>query len=819
MPLEEKHFFDNDIKGIISATLVLADGRIACAGETKTAGKGREGLLLIFDPSGQRAPIRKTFSNYTGDDAFLALTETVDGSLLLAGESHGKAWLCRTDEQAENGTTLSTGQLAPLKGLVRLGDGSIMATSLENGQLLLHRIGAQEISSPILPWAEKDGIKIKYINAVQADPNTGGAWICGQTVQGRTYVIHIKQDGREIDNNRKQFSKGDIFGNMYVCQDGSLLLSGVRLDDSGGQAQYGYVYQLLQEQTTSLPVPVSAFHYYTNAICRAQDKMTFVHIKSTHDEQPDTLLQFGKHPSIKAELPHQIEHSHLLTHPDGTVWLIGNKKDRSIYFMWCGRTTPSVTGRDSLTWSKKARLVSQDGSLKQNDLCSEPRSLHPSGQPKAKVRAEVGEWLKPGERASIGFSIENVGQAASDQLTVLTEVVGNKSVVAISPFQKNLLLPPLERGTSLPVYIAIRGKEDYGGSETVTIAIRVLENGLTVLTDSICIFFKPTYRNLNIISPKPNEERDFVTKDASQTLTIEFYSESNDSNNLQKRIRRYVGDNEKPINQLKIVSVEKEKDFYRFTVEVSIDLNKGINLLKFNILGQVETKLAIIRKRPDIYLLAIGQNVNGLKFPAKDAQDFAQLIDQQQGNGEIDNVYPILVSSNSRDVIVDSIDRMEKKLKLRSGGGLKNDYFIFYYSGHGSIKNGNFAIPTIKINQPVQLAVELDDIFGMDITKILFIDACRPDNNHQEDIKPLPVDVIFYSCALGQNSHEPIQYSEQGNSYFTSVLLKKSDNDDKVSIKELQDYLEVEVPSLTGMNPIIRNNLNNNPIIFRKTKK
>ena len=280
-------------------------------------------------------------------------------------------------------------------------------------------------------------------------------------------------------------------------------------------------------------------------------------------------------------------------------------------------------------------------------------------------------------------------------------------------------------------------------------------------------------------------------------------------------------------------------------------------LLPITSLGQVINKRSTIveedspSKTGTTYAVVIGisnyQNVTKLNYADKDARSFADYLLSQNGIAlDSDNVKVFLNENATLNNIGNALsDIYIKNLK-------KGDRIIFFFAGHGDYdakilkdqallllygapKNNYFQ--NIFKGDFISTA-DLNSRFIDPVTKkggevLLIIDACHATGLNQnlsggveggkvttQALENMTSAIKIYSCKANQYSLESKQWGG-GHGLFSYVLLEglygmANNNADKiVTLRELQRYLEDNVPSLAAPNkqdPIVKIENGDEPI-------
>ncbi len=297
------------------------------------------------------------------------------------------------------------------------------------------------------------------------------------------------------------------------------------------------------------------------------------------------------------------------------------------------------------------------------------------------------------------------------------------------------------------------------------------------------------------------------------------------------------------------------------TIEDSleIELSSGVNFIQVYAinskgLSSVKEDITVTKsnnKKPSLYMLVIGadkfeQSIYNLKYPSKDAKDFAKVYVKNKHYESVE-VKNISGSDVTKTAIVNAI-KAWTTMKV-------NDELVLFYAGHGLLdKNLNYFLSTydINFNSPEEKGLAYDTLIAMlekipARNKIVYIDACHSGEVDKEDLvksnetaikeeglvfrsvtggvkakenavglkNSLEVSKILFADLRQNNGVTVIssaggaEYAIEGdkwnNGVFTYCLLSglksnKSDlnKDGKVFMDELQQYLMVEVKRISN---------------------
>lgn len=215
-------------------------------------------------------------------------------------------------------------------------------------------------------------------------------------------------------------------------------------------------------------------------------------------------------------------------------------------------------------------------------------------------------------------------------------------------------------------------------------------------------------------------------------------------------------------------------------------------------------------EKPRLFVFSVGPDADDLSYTSGDAVRVActmesQVFSKTYGDCRVEGLFG--EEAKAIRIIEDF------KTFLSKGDLNERDIVIFYISSHGYIDNDEMFIKASdfkrdkKTNKILGGVVSIKDISNelkrYPCKKLLLIDACRTHLTKDEAPaeKTEERQVNIYSSELGERSNEA-EKLEAG--LFTYVLLEglkgeADDNEDnRIQLNELWDYLQDEVPSLAN---------------------
>jgi WD40 repeat protein len=263
-----------------------------------------------------------------------------------------------------------------------------------------------------------------------------------------------------------------------------------------------------------------------------------------------------------------------------------------------------------------------------------------------------------------------------------------------------------------------------------------------------------------------------------------------------------------------------------------INLVPGVNEIEVSAFsnGEIESATAGInvnysgiQKASDCYILSIGINKYenesmNLTYAQPDAQAFASLIKSKSGKlfNKI-NSYTIYDREATKEKILATIDDIGKTIK-------KEDVFVFFYAGHGSMVENNFYFITSDVTGMYQqdklknalFVKELQDKFRLlpALKQVVFIDACQSGSSvealamrggaEEKALAQLSRSSGIHVMASSESQQQSAEIKSLNHGVFTYVLLEalngKADgapSDSKVTVYEVKSYVDDQVPEIS----------------------
>lgn len=230
-----------------------------------------------------------------------------------------------------------------------------------------------------------------------------------------------------------------------------------------------------------------------------------------------------------------------------------------------------------------------------------------------------------------------------------------------------------------------------------------------------------------------------------------------------------------------------------------------------------------LQKTSDCYMVSVGinkyenENLN-LTYARPDAQSFADLINSKGGKlfNKI-HTYTLFDKDATKEKILTTLDELGKVMK-------KEDVFIFFYAGHGSMVDNGFYFITSEITGLYQqeklrdalFVKELQDKFKLlpSLKQVVFIDACQSGSSvealamrggaEEKALAQLSRSSGIHVMASSESQQQSAEIKSLNHGVFTYVLLEalngKADGaplDSKITVYEIKSYIDDQVPEIS----------------------
>jgi WD40 repeat protein len=246
--------------------------------------------------------------------------------------------------------------------------------------------------------------------------------------------------------------------------------------------------------------------------------------------------------------------------------------------------------------------------------------------------------------------------------------------------------------------------------------------------------------------------------------------------------------------------------------------------------GDIESAQSTIRmiynglqKTSDLWLISIGinkyenENLN-LTYARPDAMAFSEMINSK-GVKLFNKIhtFSLLDGDATKAKILSTLDEMSRSMR-------KEDVFVYFYAGHGSMIDNGFYFITSEITGLYQqdklksalYVKELQDKFKIlpALKQVVFIDACQSGSSvealamrggaEEKALAQLSRSSGIHVMASSESQQESAEIKSLNHGVFTYVLLEalggKADGapaDSKVTVYEIKSFIDDQVPEIS----------------------
>jgi uncharacterized caspase-like protein len=207
-----------------------------------------------------------------------------------------------------------------------------------------------------------------------------------------------------------------------------------------------------------------------------------------------------------------------------------------------------------------------------------------------------------------------------------------------------------------------------------------------------------------------------------------------------------------------------------------------------------------------------------LTYARPDAQAFADAINSKAVKlfNKI-HIYTLLDRDATKSKILATLDEMSRQMK-------KEDVFVWFYAGHGSMVDNGFYFITSEVTGLYQqdklrnalYVKELQDKFKLlpALKQVVFIDACQSGSSvealamrggaEEKALAQLSRSSGIHVMASSESQQQSAEIKSLNHGVFTYVLLEalngKADGaplDSKVTVYEIKSYIDDQVPEIS----------------------
>ena len=828
------------------------EGKIALIGSTNsTPAQGTDALFMILDETGKEEVTKIIGSEK--DDELTCIANTLDGGFLLSGHTkntktgHRDGWLLQLDEKGDTlwQKILGGPQNDAFTGAVQTADGGLIAAGyfgMTEGKRALWIYRAYEDGN--IRWQKTFGGKTQDEARAIIETREGNFAIAGTTKSGKgnqnIWLFLIDKEGKPLHYQIFGSRQFEEVYDLIELKDGGFAMTGyakTNKQNKGNGLKDMWVIktnakgEMVWERTFGGKSNDSAY-----GITETTDGglvlvgYTFSHLMGANTSKA-AIIKCDKDGELVWEMPARggkgmDEVRAVCLMPSGGVAMIGTTNSKSENAqkndLWVMNFAPDFTVNTLIP----TQLVIQSAKLKDNG----------------------DRIVEEGETAYFELVIENKGRqdAVDVNLIVLdkTEIKG----LVYKNFRK---ISILKSGRSEKVFLpvsAIAGVEsdeaqfeffctDASRTRSEVVELKVETKPLTIPSNYLKVVWS---------DPSPIDHDNLYKKVKTGRLPIRLKARSD-----QPLKRRYftIFLNGEPYKvgqkagEAKLLSKGNKKGVYDFDYQHFLDLKVGLNLVQVVVdNGTVQDSSAVFQIeysiQPNLHILAIGIEHDDLQYTTKDAKDFAQTFENQEGK-LFDKIFLTTLTSGSRtaagvfqtegEVIKTAFENLQESYQYTI---YEQDLLIVFMSSHGKTINNKFkVVPTdFEIMGESVLIDYKSDIIqpleNLPCHKLLLIDACHSGSyaldervgatiQEEEQAKAilelsetLQTTNTMASCQANESSWEDDQWE---NGAFTEALIgafknesykdangefKVSSDNAIITIEELYRYLQRRVPQM-----------------------
>jgi hypothetical protein len=239
--------------------------------------------------------------------------------------------------------------------------------------------------------------------------------------------------------------------------------------------------------------------------------------------------------------------------------------------------------------------------------------------------------------------------------------------------------------------------------------------------------------------------------------------------------------------------------------------------------AKINLKYSGLQKTADCYILSIGinkyenENLN-LTYARGDAEAFSDSV--SAGSRQMfRNVHTItlLDKDASKTSILSALDKIKGTIR-------KEDVFIFFYAGHGSVVDNGFYFITPEVTGLYQKEKLKDALYVVELQEklkqlpalkqVVFVDACHSGSSvemlamrggaEEKALAQLSRSSGIHVMASSESQQQSAEIKSLNHGVFTYVLLQalsgKADGapaDSKITVYEIKSYIDDQVPELS----------------------
>lgn len=800
----------------------------------------KSGDVWVMRMLGQQTIYDKTYGNKEYD-SLEGMSKTKDGGIVLIGNTAGSKkrksgdiWILKTKENGDVEWEKFFGEKDWEEGLevVTTRDGNFGVAGLTKSQ------GKGELDywllkiSPagFLMWENTFGGRDIDIAQGLSETPDKGFLITGKSKSYQSGARNFKNMIVKTNANGDMEWKYDFGGNKedegrqaLVLHDGSLALAG-NTESKGSGGNDAWLYRL--DRPAPVPLPGA--------------KSAQINLLGAELNTNDGTLKPNEISYLKVE----IQNNYSTDLEDVQIALQKQTETKGLHFWnqnFIGKLEEGekcivripFSGDDNVEDAQnefKVAVSTGRHLLKEFPVSVTSRTLKPATF-KANFTLEKLPTLRAAERNALKTQIINEGDFPSKNVQVEFQ---STTVQATSQTRYNLgIIGP---GITEDILFNFQKNQPEGeilciireaGKEVFRELIPVGEKG-QVLKEGVALWVYPdpdATKSTNFSSDKPIIEVWVKVASPSPMTLANIRHTAND-----------LEDEDSKFDEETLTATSEERGMYSYSYKAQVHLEKGMNDLEIVIEMEDGTSFSSkgisveYNPKVNLHVLAIGTPHDDLKYTVNDANDFAQIFENQGGSEFVNKVFINKLTTpeeTSLDGIRQGLNEILNRFDSEAEDGIsKRDILMVFISSHGMTYRDRFKILPSDFNSNLVRATTIDykyEVLGfleeIDCRKVIFIDACHSGGAKDVGLSKALQALHFgttglhtiTSCQSDQLSYEDEAWQ---NGAFTEAMLdafsgntfssdmgkyQADENKDRlITLGELYSFLKLHVPNLVS---------------------
>lgn len=827
------------------------DGKIAILGETNgIPNKNKDATLLLLNENGEK----QWQKNYGGEkeDRLNSIHQTYDGGYLLAGYTTSKgmgkkdAWLLKTNELGDTlwQKTMGSPNNDAFADVIQTTDGGIAAVgfihpSSESKKTWVYRA----YDDGELRWQKTFGNDGKSEARAIVETQDGNFAIAGTTTSGKgnrnIWLFVLDKEGRPLHHQIYGSRQFEEVSSLIALADGGFALAGVaksnKRNNGKGLKDMWLIKtaadgELIWERTFGGSNNDSAF-----GVTETTDGglvlvgYTFSHIMGANTSKA-MVVKCKFDGEIEWEMDaiggkNNDEMNAVTLMPDGTFAMVGTTSSKSEnaqkHDLWAMKFRPDFTVNTLIPTNLEVTNV--------------------------KLRDNGDNFLEEGEKAYFDIEIENTGnQDAVDVIFIINE----KTKVKGLEYRQAMKIGFIKAGQTKRFFvpISVNNEVEFGDAE--------FQFYSTDASRSRSEFFEISYptKKLTVPSnflatawmdPSPIDFDNLYKIVKTNRIPIKIKARSDKP--LKRRHFTILINGEpykvgQKAGEAGLYQKKKTNSVFDFEYQNFVDLNVGLNLVQVVVNNESKIDSSAVFQieysdKPNLHILAIGIEHDDLNYTTKDAKDFANSFQNQEGK-LFDKIHLTTLTSGTKtragkfqtngQVIKNAFANLQESYNYTV---YDRDLLLIFMSSHGKTINNRFKIvpsdfgmegEASLIDYSNDILKPLEKIY---CHKLLLIDACHSGSYESEVVgvgiegdgradallelsETLQSTNTMASCLANESSWEDKNWE---NGAFTEALIgafnnenykdangafKVSEDNEIITVEELYRYLQRRVPQM-----------------------